>query len=182
MLRWALVPAYARTTKTARANINATVEALRAKGSYFGVVPDGAHRALILADGFYEWPKPESKAAKAKLKPPPMRFVIDGGAPFAFAGLWTTASHLDDGPLASCTIITCDASGNEVIARVHDRMPAILPDVELMRAWLDPALSAQEALSLCEAVSAERITAQLASRAVNNVKLREGPELLVADG
>jgi putative SOS response-associated peptidase YedK len=56
LLRWALVPAYAKTTKTPYPYINAKSEGLREKGRYFGVAPDPAHRVLILADGFYEWP------------------------------------------------------------------------------------------------------------------------------
>jgi putative SOS response-associated peptidase YedK len=116
MLRWALVPAAASTVETKRPWINAKVEALRSKGSYFGVVPDAAHRALILADGFYEWPKPEDERAKRKVKPPPMRFTVDGGRVFCFAGLWVTARHVEGGPLASCTIVTCDSASNRVVA------------------------------------------------------------------
>ncbi len=124
--------------KTKKPWINATVEGLRSKGSYFGVKPDVAHRALILADGFYEWPKPEDEKAKAKLKPPPMRFTVEGERVFCFAGLWVTARHVEGGPVASCTIITCGATGNRVVAPVHDRMPVILADPDVMRAWLDP--------------------------------------------
>lgn len=179
MLRWALVPAGASTVKTKRPWINATVEGLRSKGSHWGVKPDVAHRALILADGFYEWPTPEQEKAKAKLKPPPVRFTVDDGRVFCFAGLWVTARHVEGGPVSSCTIITCDSTGNRVVAPVHDRMPVILPDVEMWRAWLDPSISAEEALTLCEPLAAERMSATLASRAVNSVRSPEGPELLV---
>jgi len=55
MLRWGLVPAGASAIKTERPSINAKVETLRSKGSYFGVKADVAHRALILADGFYDY-------------------------------------------------------------------------------------------------------------------------------
>ena len=55
MLRWDLVPAGATTTKWKEPRINARVETLRSKGSYFGVKPDAAHRALIVADGFYDY-------------------------------------------------------------------------------------------------------------------------------
>jgi putative SOS response-associated peptidase YedK len=161
MLRWALVPANAGSVKTKRPWINAKVETLRSKGSYFGVAPDAAHRALILADGFYEWPKPEDEKAKGKLKPPPMRFTVDGGRVFCFAGLWVTAPHVAGGPVASCTIITCDSASNRVVAPVHDRMPVILADPELMKAWLDPSISAQEALSFCEPLGAERMSAEV---------------------
>jgi len=179
ILRWALVPAGASTVKTKKPWINATVEGLRSKGSYWGVKPDVAHRALILADGFYEWPKPEDDKAKAKLKPPPMRFTVDGGRVFCFAGLWVTARHVEGGPVSSCTIIICDSASNRVVAPVHDWMPVILPDVEMWRAWLDPSISAEEALTLCEPLAAERMSATLASRAVNSVRSPEGPELLV---
>jgi len=161
MLRWALVPAGASTVKTKKPWINATVEGLRSKGSYFGVKPDVAHRALILADGFYEWPKPEDEKAKAKLKPPPMRFTVEGERVFCFAGLWVTARHVEGGPVASCTIITCGATGNRVVAPVHDRMPVILADPDRIEAWLDPAISAAEALSLCEPLAADRMSSEI---------------------
>jgi putative SOS response-associated peptidase YedK len=179
-LRWALVPAYAKTIKTPRPWINAKVEGLRSKGSYLGVTPDAKHRALILADGFYEWPKPEDDDAKRKLKPPPFRFQVDNGKAFAFAALWTTARHLDNGPIESCTMLTCDATRNRVVASIHDRMPVILADVEQMKAWLDPAVSPAEALTLCTPLDASRMSASVASKAVNNVNSPEGPELLVA--
>jgi putative SOS response-associated peptidase YedK len=161
MLRWALVPAGASPVKTRRPWINAKVEGLRSKGSYFGVAPDAAHRALILADGFYEWPAPEDEKAKSKLKAPPMRFTVDGGRVFCFAGLWVTARHVEGGPVASCTIITCDATANRVVAPVHDRMPVVLADPELMKAWLDPAISPAEALSFCEPLAADRMSSEI---------------------
>ena len=154
MLRWGLVPASASTIETEKPWINARVETLRSKGSYFAITPDAAHRALIVADGFYEWPKPEDEDAKRKLRPAPLHFKVDGGRGFCFAGLWVTAPHVQEGPVASCTIITCDGRANRVVGPVHDRMPVILPDPELWRAWLDPSISPAEALSLCEPVAA----------------------------
>jgi len=161
MLRWALVPAGAGTVKTTRPWINATVEGLRSKGSHWGVKPDAAHRALILADGFYEWPEPEDAKAKTKLKAPPMRFTVDGGRVFCFAGLWVIARHVEGGPVESCTIITCDSSSNRVVAPVHDRMPVILADFDRIKAWLDPAISPAEALSLCEPLAADRMSSEI---------------------
>jgi putative SOS response-associated peptidase YedK len=179
MLRWGLVPANATTTKTERPWINARVETLRSKGGYFGVKPDAAHRALIVSDGFFEWSALEDKDARRKLRPAPLHFQVDGGRVFCFAGLWTTAPHAGGGAVASCTIVTCDGKSNRVVGPVHDRMPVILPDLELWRAWLDPSVSAEEALTLCEPLPAERMSARAASRAVNSVNSPEGPELLV---
>jgi len=127
----------------------------------------------------YEWPKPEDKNANRKLRPAPFHFQLDGGRAFCFAGLWTTAPHVEGGPVDSATIITCDGRSNRVVGPVHDRMPVILPDVELWRAWLDPSISADEALTLCESLSAERMSAALASQEVNSVKSPESPQLLV---
>ena len=148
-------------SRRSRPWINARVETLRSKGSYFAVKPDVAHRALILATGFYEWPAPEDQKAKAKLKPPPMRFTVDGGRVFCFAGLWVTARHVNGGPVSSCTIITCDSTANRVVAPVHDRMPVILADPDLMKAWLDPAISPAESLFLCEPLAADRMSSEI---------------------
>lgn len=176
MLRWGLVPANATTTKTERPWINARVETLRSKGGYFGVKPDAAHRALIVSDGYFEWPALEDKDAKRKLRPAPLHFQVDGGRAFCFAGLWTTARHV---AVESCTIVTCDGRSNRVVGPVHDRMPVILPDHELWQAWLDPSVSAAEALTLCDPLPTERMSARAASQAVNSVRSPEGPELLV---
>jgi putative SOS response-associated peptidase YedK len=161
MLRWDLVPAWATTMKTKDPRINATEERLRSKGSYFGLKPDVAHRALILADGFYEWPKlVEDEGVQKKLKPPPMRFTLDSGSVFCFAGLWVTARHVEEGPVESCAIITCDSAANRVVAPVHDRIPVILADPDRIKAWLDPAISPAEALSLCKPLAADRISVE----------------------
>jgi putative SOS response-associated peptidase YedK len=172
MLRWALVPAAASTIKTKRPWINAKVEGLRSKGSYFGVAPDAAHRALILADGFYEWPTPEDEKAKSKLKAPPMRFTVDRGRVFCFAGLWVTARHVENGPIASCTIITCDSTSNSVVAPVHNRMPVILADPDHIKAWLDPAIPPADALSLCEPLAADRMSSEI--HPLRDPQTREG--------
>jgi putative SOS response-associated peptidase YedK len=180
ILRWGLIPTYAKTIKTPRPWINAKVEGIRSKGSYLGVTPDAKHRALIIADGFYEWPKPEDKDAKRKLKPAPFRFTVDDGKAFAFAALWATARHVENGPIESCTMLTCDATDNKIVAPIHDRMPVILAHIDHMKAWLDPTVSTDEALTLCTPLSANRMSATLASKAVNNVNIPEGPELLIA--
>jgi putative SOS response-associated peptidase YedK len=179
MLRWDFIPADAMTVKTKRPRINAAIETLRSKGSYYGVKPDAPHRALIVADGFYEWPHIEDKNAKRKLRPAPLHFQLDGGRAFCFAGLWATAPHVEGGPVESATIITCDGRSNRIVGPVHDRMPVILADPELWRAWLDPSVSAEEALTLCKPLPAERMSARAASQAVNSVRSPEGPELLV---
>ena len=83
------------------------------------------------------------KAEDPKQPRQPWRFTVDGGEPFAFAGICTRKEWedeedrgFDDGWLYSATIVT--TTPNEVVAPVHDRMPAILPSAEAEAAWLRP--------------------------------------------
>jgi putative SOS response-associated peptidase YedK len=101
--------------------------------------------------------------------------------PFAFAALWTPAKIGDDW-IHSVTLLTCDSAPNGVAAAIHDRMPVILADADAQRAWLDPALGAEDALALCGALPATRLSARPANPAVNKAGNldAEGPELLSA--
>jgi putative SOS response-associated peptidase YedK len=123
-------------------------------------------------------PKPEDKGAKAKVTPPPFRFQVDGGHTVGFAGLWVTSPEIEGGPVESCAILTCDATHNRVVSPIHHRMPVIFADLDAMQRWLDPSVSPEDALSHCEPLAANRMSAALASQAVNNVRLPDGPELL----
>ena len=134
LLRWSLVPSYAKDLK-GPPMFNARAETLTTKAPFKTLVGKPRNRCLIIADGFYEWLRPEDKKAPRV----PFRFTVDGGAPFAFAGLWCW-TKLDGEWLASCTIIT--TRPNEKVARLHDRMPVILPDQAAEEAWLDHATPA----------------------------------------
>lgn len=142
----------------------------------------GSGRCLIVADGFYEW----MKAEDPKQPRQPWRFTVDGGEPFAFAGLCTRKEWgdeedrgFDEGWLYSCTIVT--TTPNEVVAKVHDRMPAILPSAEAEAAWLRPDLDTEDAIAMCAPLPASRVEGAPANPKLNKVgKGAEGPELLVA--
>jgi putative SOS response-associated peptidase YedK len=125
----------------------------------------------VLADGCYEW------HTEGKLKQP-FLFEIDGGKPFAFAGLWEwwRDPKTPDGPaLESCTLITTDP--NEIGAEVHDRMPVILGP-HGYDAWLDPANEDVPRLqSLLATFPADRMTARPVNRYVNNAR-NEGKECI----
>jgi putative SOS response-associated peptidase YedK len=107
----------------------------------------------------------------------PFFFQVDGGAPFAFAALWTPAK-IDDEWIHSVALLTCDSSSNEVAAAVHDRMPVIMPDAEARNAWLDPGIDADDALALCQPLPSSRLSARPVSTAVNKAGELDGPELL----
>lgn len=154
-LRWALVPEWAKEVKTPRPYINAQLEGVQKTGRFYGVPADGPHRALIVADEFIEWVKAEQKA---KVKPAPFGFAVDDGAAFCFAGLWVVNERVLGGPVASCTILTCDSQPNRKVAPIHDRMPVILTDPDDWLTWINPEVSGKDALSICGALPAERMS------------------------
>ena len=126
LMRWGLVPSWAKDPKIGNRMINARSETLAEKPSFRTAFK--RRRCLIPADGFYEW-KREGKAKK------PMLITANPGGLFAFAGLWETWKQPDDSWLLTCAIITTPA--NEFMKSIHDRMPVILPR-ESEASWLDP--------------------------------------------
>jgi putative SOS response-associated peptidase YedK len=158
--RWGLIPHWAKEPKVGAKMINARAETLAEKSAYRPLLAKG--RCLILADGFYEWRlDPDGKKR-------PVRYTLDDGAPFGFAGLWTSWRDPESGEsLRSCTIITTAA--NPLVAVAHDRMPVILPrGVEAE--WLDREVPVEAALSLLQPYPAEHMHAADASMLVNSVK------------
>ena len=182
-MRWGLVPVWAKDLKVGYKMINAKTENLTKSRAYAPLVGKFRHRCLIVADGFYEW----MKAEDPKQPRQPWRFTVDGGEPFAFAGICTRKEWedpedrgFDDGWLYSCTIVT--TTPNELVAKVHDRMPAILPNAEAEAAWLRPDLELEEAVAMCGPLPAARMESAPANPKLNKVGkgMAEGPELLVA--
>ena len=174
LARWGLVPFWAKDLKVGYRMINARAEGLLKSRAYAPLVKKPDNRCLILADGFYEWMKAENPKSPKQ----PVRFTVDGGEPFAFAGLATTREWEGE-DLTSCTIITTEA--NEEVARVHDRMPVILPDAEAEAAWMSGELDPEEAVSLCRPLDPSRMSAKPASKSINKVGgTKEGPEMLEA--
>jgi putative SOS response-associated peptidase YedK len=173
LMRWGLVPSYAKDLK-GPPMFNARSESVATKAPFSKLVGSPRGRCLVIADGFYEWLRPEDKKA-ARV---PFRFTVDGGEPFAFAGLWNWAK-IDGEWLASATVLTCPP--NPVVGRLHDRMPVILPGPEAEDAWLGAELAVEEACALCVPLAAERMTAAPANPKLNKSGLPdEGPDLLVA--
>ena len=162
MLRWGLIPAWAREPAIAYRLINARAETAHQKPSFRDAFR--ARRCLIPADGFYEW------QGKGKAKQPWLIGTKAGGI-FAFAGLWErwtvpqglplTGNLSELGPgdvLETCTILTTAA--NTALAPIHPRMPVILPP-ETFAPWL-----AGEAVPLAP-YPADAMTAHPVSTHVN---------------
>jgi putative SOS response-associated peptidase YedK len=171
-LRWGLVPAWARGLGKGPEPINARAETLLDKRLFAPLIAGADGRCLVLADGWYEWLRPE----RPKGERVPFRYTIDGGGPFAFAGLWDE-SRVGGERIASVTVLTTRA--NAVCAAVHDRMPCVLDSPEAEAAWLSPDVDAEAALELLAPAAAERTAATPANPAVNRAGV-EGAELLTA--
>jgi len=174
-MRWGLIPPWAKDAKIAYRMINARSETADQKSSYRRLLASADRRALLLADGFYEWLRPEDR----KQPRVPFRFTLADGAPFAFAGLWTPGT-LDGEPIESATILTTAA--NSLVAAVHDRMPVILAGPDGEHAWLSPEFDAAAAKALCLPLAAQLMAVSPANPLVNKVVAgaAEGPELLLA--
>jgi putative SOS response-associated peptidase YedK len=140
LLRWGLVPFWAKDVKVGYKMINARAETVAEKPAFRDALK--TRRCLIVADGFYEWQRVGGTGSQTRKQP--FHITRADGAPFAFAGLW--ASWRGDGggddaeAIRSCTIITTEA--NAKVADIHDRMPVMLPDTAAEEAWLDHATPA----------------------------------------
>ncbi len=170
MMRWGLVPSWAKDQKIGNRMINARSETLSERPSFRAAYK--RRRCVIVADSFYEW-KREGKSRT------PMRIMLESEETFAFAGLWETWKRPDDSWMLSCTIIT--TSANELVSDIHDRMPVILdPDVEPV--WLDPDLDDTSVLSeLLVPYPSELMTAYEVSRIVNSAA-NDVPECILPIG
>lgn len=176
LAHWGLIPPWAGGVKSANKMINARIETVATAPPYRRLIPKASRRALQIADGYFEWLKPEKRDEPRQ----PFCFQVDGGELFAFAALWTPAK-IGDEWIHSLVMLTCEASPNKVASAIHDRMPVILADRDSQDAWIDQRLDAQDALRLCGALPTSRLSAVPANPALNKVQAApEGPELLRA--
>jgi len=167
-MRWGFAPAWLKEAK-GPAPINARAETLLERPLFRGALAQ--YRCLIPADGFYEW-----QALPGRKTKQPIYARLRDGALFAFAGLYTPAGA---DRTATCVIIT--TAPNELMAPVHNRMPAILdPDDEA--AWLDPDLTEPHAvLGMLHPYQADRMEAYPVASLVSSVR-NEGSELIARQG
>ncbi len=129
MMRWGLIPFWAKDAKIGYKMINARGETVADSRAFKYAFQK--RRCLIPADSFYEW----QGSGKNRQ---PIRIMLKSEEPFAFAGIWETwtdKSVPDAEPVLSCSIIT--TVPNSLMEPIHNRMPVILPK-ELEEAWISP--------------------------------------------
>ncbi|MGI9235837.1 MAG: SOS response-associated peptidase [Woeseiaceae bacterium] len=166
MLRWGLVPFWAKDPSIGNRMINARAETVAEKPSYRAAFRH--RRCVVIADGFYEWRREND--AKT-----PYFISLASGEPFALAGLWESWTDKESGEsLQTTTLITTSAS--EFMQPLHHRMPVVL-QAKTAGEWLagstDPMTRAAD--------NCPELQAWPVDRRVNNAR-NEGEELIRATG
>ncbi len=163
MLRWGLVPSWAKDLAIGNRLINARAETVAQKPSFRAAIR--ARRCLVAASGYYEW-RSEGEGKQ------PYHIRRADGAPLAFAGLWETWQNAEHGTVESCTIITTEAAGAP--AEIHHRMPVMLDPADF-DGWLDPEQTrAEKAMPLLRSSPVEGLEVYPVSRQVNRAGF-DGP-------
>jgi putative SOS response-associated peptidase YedK len=176
VVRWGLVPFWAKDKAIGSRMINARAETVDVKPAFRGAF--ARRRCLLPADGYYEWYRPGSDAKAAKQ--PYYIHRADGG-PLAFAGLyelWRDRAMPDDHPdawLWTATIITTSAP--DELGRIHERMPMVIsPDK--WADWLDPGNNdTGDVRGLLVPAASGELTSYPVSTTVNSVR-NNGPRLI----
>ena len=165
---WGLIPSWAKDPSIGSRLINARAETLGEKPAFRSAFRN--RRCLIFADGFFEWQA--QPGSKSKI---PHFIRLKTGEPFAFAGLWEHWSAPDGSEVKSATIVT--TSPNELMAKLHNRMPVIL-DHDAYTQWLDPTpRPAAELQNWLTPFPAERMAAYPVSTLVNRPE-NDRPEIV----
>jgi putative SOS response-associated peptidase YedK len=135
LMRWGLIPSWAKDSSVAASMINARSETAATKPAFRD--PLRYRRCLIPADGFYEWKRTTTSKR-------PYCFEVNEGELFAFAGLWDGWKDSNGSWVKTCSILT--TTPNAATSAIHDRMPAIL-DPDSYELWLDPGMKDVSAAS-----------------------------------
>jgi putative SOS response-associated peptidase YedK len=179
VMSWGLVPFWAKDPSVGSRMINARMETVAEKPAYRRAFE--RRRAILPADGFYEWYATEERTGSGRPRKQPYFIRPKDGGVLAMAGLyeiWRDPAKADDDPDRfrwTTTVITTDAEDD--LGRIHDRMPLMLPR-DRYATWLDPTVTDQEQLlALLEPAVPGRLLAQPVSTRVSNVQ-NNGPDLV----
>ena len=162
LLRWGLIPSWAKQAAIGNRMINARAETVAEKPAFRAAFRH--RRCLVAADGFYEWQKTDGGAKQ------PYYIRLADEAPFAIAGLWERWTPPDGDAVESCTLITTAA--NDLLKPIHDRMPVILAPAD-NDAWLDAEAPSAALGSLLRPYPADEMAAHAIGRLVNDARTDE---------
>ena len=166
MMRWGLIPYWAKDPQIGLSTINAKAETVATAPSFREAFK--RRRCLVPADAFLEWQKIDAKTKK------PFAIALKSGEPYGFAGLWERWHDKAAGAeLLTFSVITTHP--NAVVEPLHNRMPVILPERDYSR-WLDVD-SSQLPMDLLRPYEADQMTAWEVDKRIGNVR-NDSPELL----
>lgn len=166
MLRWGLVPFWAKDPSIGNRMINARAETVAEKPSYRAAFRH--RRCVVLADGFYEWRRENDSKT-------PYFISLASDEPFALAGLWENWTDKATGEsLQTTTLITTEA--NEFMQPLHHRMPVIVQS-DAANEWLAGSADPLEHAAL----HTPQLKAWPVDRRVNNAR-NQGEELIHVAG
>jgi len=161
LMRWGLIPSWSTDLSSAAKMINARMESVTERPAFRRLVPKASRRALQLADGYFEWLKPERRSEPRQ----PFYFQLDGGEP---------SPSPRSGRPPGWRGVAAQHRAADLRLRAqprrrghpqpHARDP---PRPRVPDGWLDPTLGAEEALALCGPLPAERLSARPANPLVN---------------
>lgn len=163
MARWGLLPRWAKDPKIGNKLSNARSETVAEKPAFRDAFREG--RCLIPATGYYEW-NPETRV--------PYFHVVDDGAPFAMAGLYTRWAGRDGTVIDTCCVLTTEP--NPLAAEVHDRMPVIVDRADYAT-WLGRRSPRSDVAALMRPFDEQRMNRWPVSRRVNRATV-DGPDLI----
>lgn len=136
LMRWGLIPHWAKEHKTGYKMFNARAETVGQKPAFRDAFR--LRRCLVPAGGFYEWRREDGRKS-------PMLITIPGKPLFAFAGIWDRWTAPQGAVIHSCSIITVPA--NAFMRDIHDRMPVLLTGERDYQMWLEaPPAAVKELL------------------------------------
>ena len=156
LLKWGLIPSWAKDAAIGAKLINARAETLADKPAFRNAFR--RRHCLVPADAFYEW-----KAVGGRKQPYAIRMADK--KLFGMAGLWEHWVNADGEIIETCTIITVDA--NELVGELHERMPLIIQPGDY-GAWLDSAYP--KAQDLLKPFPAKLMSYYPVSMRVNSVR------------
>ena len=155
--KWGLIPFWAKSPSIGSKMINARIETILEKPSFRNAV--SKRRCIVPFDGFYEW----KRSGKEKI---PFRITLQDEGIFCIAGIWETWKDPEGETVYSFSLITQEP--NEMMAEIHNRMPAILlPEQEQL--WLDDSIPPKEAVEIIQPVPNDMLKAYQVSSRVNKV-------------
>ncbi len=176
VLRWGLVPSWAKDISIGSRMINARAETVSEKPAFRSAF--AKRRCLLPADGYYEW-QPPPAGTKGRKQP---YFICrpDHGV-LAFAGLyefWRDASLPADDPAAwLCTATVITTTAPDELGEIHDRMPMVI-DQGSWTDWLDPGnTDVADVRALLAPAATTGLISYPVAALVNSVR-NNGPELI----